>query len=140
MTVAKSKTPTQENVGIIQGVAQANILHYFDTLNAGEFDETAALFSTDGVMYPPFESDIVGQDAIAAYLNQEAQGLKAYPYKGTSETLEDDQIQIQVTGKAQTSWCSVNVAWLFILNQKQEITSVEIKLLASPEELLKLRR
>ncbi len=140
MTIAKYQAPTPENSVVIQGVSQVGILHYFETLNAGEFEQTAALFAPNGVMHPPFESGIVGQNAIATYLQQEAQGLKAYPSQGTSEILEDEQIKVQVTGKAHTSWCSVNVAWLFTLNQQQEITSVHIKLLASPEELLKLRR
>lgn len=124
----------------IEGIKELSILRYFETLNAGEFKATAALFAEDGVMHPPFESGIVGQDAIAAYLHQEAQDIKAYPHKGISQTWENDYIQVQVTGKAQTSWCGVNVMWLFILNQKQQITAATIKLLASPQELLALRR
>lgn len=123
----------------IEGITEACILHYFQTLNAGEFQATAALFADDGVMHPPFESDIVGPDAIAAYLQQEAQGIKADPRQGIVETLENDQIQVQVTGKAQTSWCGVNVLWLFILNQQKQIIDTKIKLLASPQELLSLR-
>lgn len=123
----------------IEGITEACILRYFQTLNAGEFQATAALFAEDGVMHPPFESDIVGSDAIANYLQQEAKGIKAYPRQGIVETLENDQIQIQVTGKAQTSWCGVNVLWLFILNQQQQIIDAKIKLLASPQELLALR-
>lgn len=123
----------------IEGITEACILHYFQTLNAGEFQATAALFAEDGVMHPPFESDIVGRDAIAAYLQQEAQGIKAYPRQGIVENLENGRIQIQVTGKAQTSWCGVNVLWLFILNQQQQIIDAKIKLLASPQELLALR-
>ncbi len=124
----------------IEGITETNVLNYFETLNAGEFEATAALFAVDGVMRPPFESDIVGTDAIAAYLKQESQNIKAYPNTGIAQTLENDTIQIQVTGKAQTSWCSVNVLWLFILNQQRQISYTKIKLLASPEELLSLRR
>ncbi|MEH2070138.1 MAG: nuclear transport factor 2 family protein [Nostoc sp.] len=124
----------------IEGITQTSVLRYFETLNAGEFDATAALFAEDGVMHPPLESDIVGCDAIAAYLKQEAQNIKAYPNTGISDTLEDGNIQVQVTGKAQTSWCGINVLWLFILNQQQQILYTRIKLLASPQELLSLRR
>jgi len=124
----------------IEGIKQVSILRYFETLNAGEFQATAGLFAEDGVMHPPFESGIVGPDAIATYLQQEAQDLKAYPQQGIAETLANNQIQVQVTGKAETSWCGVNVMWLFILNQKHQIIDAKIKLLASPQELLALRR
>ncbi|MBG1260908.1 nuclear transport factor 2 family protein [Nostoc sp. BAE] len=124
----------------IEGITETSILRYFETLNAGEFEATAALFAVDGVMRPPFESDIVGTDAIAAYLKQESQNIKAYPNTGIAEALENATIQVQVTGKAQTSWCSVNVLWLFILNQQRQISYTKIKLLASPQELLSLRR
>ncbi|MEC4814764.1 MAG: ketosteroid isomerase family protein [Scytonema sp. PMC 1069.18] len=124
----------------IEGVTEPTILHYFQTFNAGEFQKTAALFTDDGVMHPPFESDIVGRDEIIRYLEKEAQDVKAYPRQGIFETLEEEQIQFQVTGKAQTSWCGVNVLWLFILNQQRQILYTRVKLLASPQELLALRR
>ncbi|MFN6535851.1 MAG: nuclear transport factor 2 family protein [Nostoc sp. EkiNYC01] len=123
----------------IEGITETSVLRYFETLNTGEFEETAALFAKDGVMHPPLESDIVGCDAIAAYLKQEAQNIKAYPNTGISDTLENGNIQVQVTGKAQTSWCGVNVLWIFILNQQRQILYTRIKLLASPQELLSLR-
>ncbi|MCC5600196.1 ketosteroid isomerase family protein [Nostoc favosum] len=124
----------------IEGITETSVLRYFETLNAEEFEATAALFAEDGVMRPPFESDIVGTHAIAAYLKQECQNIKAYPNSGIAEALENATIQVQVTGKAQTSWCSVNVLWLFILNQQRQISYTKIKLLASPKELLSLRR
>ncbi|MBE9207270.1 nuclear transport factor 2 family protein [Nostoc sp. LEGE 06077] len=132
---------TAESIGEIKiaGISEPCILDYFATLNAGQFQQTASLFAEDGVMYAPFESGIVGTDAIANYLQQEAQGLTAYPQQGIIEHLENNQIQVQVTGKAQTSWCGVNVMWLFILNQHRKITYTKIKLLASPQELLALR-
>lgn len=124
----------------IEGIAESTILRYFQSLNAGDFDETASLFAVDGVMHPPFESGIVGGDAIADYLKKEAQGVKAEPVQGNCENLENEQIQVEVSGKAQTSWCGVNVLWLFILNQQRQIQFTKIKLLASPQELLNLRR
>ncbi|MFO5475419.1 MAG: ketosteroid isomerase family protein [Dolichospermum sp.] len=136
MTVAKFSPPRGLE---ISGVTEPTILNYFTTLNAGEFTQTAALFAEDGLMYPPFESAIIGQDAIATYLDKEAQDIKAYPQQGISENLPDDQTQIQVTGKAETSWCGVNVLWLFILNRNKQIIEAKIKLLASPQDLLCLR-
>ncbi len=147
MTAAEFMPPTQPSVATtanekfpIEGITEPTILRYFETLNAGEFDDTGALFAADGVMHPPFESGIVGADAIAAYLKQEAQDIKADPQQGIAENLENDQIQVQVSGKAQTSWCGVNVMWLFVLNQQRQIQFSKIKLLASPQELLNLRR
>ncbi|ALF54613.1 nuclear transport factor 2 [Nostoc piscinale CENA21] len=132
---------TAESLGGIQiaGITEPCILDYFASLNAGQFQQTAALFAEDGMMYPPFESGIVGKEAIAAYLQQEAQGIQAYPREGIIDNIENHSIQVQVTGKAQTSWCGVNVIWLFILNQQRQITYTKIKLLASPQELLALR-
>ncbi|MEH2027791.1 ketosteroid isomerase family protein [Nostoc sp.] len=141
MTSAEFISPAQFKEEFqIEGITETSVLRYFQTLNAGEFEATAALFAVDGVMRPPFESDIVGIAAIAAYLKQEGQNIQAYPNAGIAETLENGDIQVQVTGKAQTSWCSVNVLWLFILNQQRQIFYTRIKLLASPQELLSLRR
>ncbi len=126
---------------VIKGVREPNILRYFETINAGDFKNTAALFAVEGVMYPPFESGIIGPELILAYLNQEAQGMKLEPHEGVCQILDNKEvIQIQVTGKVQTSLFGVNVAWIFVLNQQHKITSVNIKLLASAQELLKLQR
>ncbi|GAX35500.1 YybH family protein [Nodularia sp. NIES-3585] len=147
MTDAESTQTNQRNVATInteefqiEGIIEPIILRYFETLNAGEFPATVALFADDGVMYPPFESGIVGKEAIALYLEQEAQNTKAFPRQGIVETLENEHIQFQVTGKAQTSWCGVNVTWFFILNRQRQIINAKIKLLGSPQELLALRR
>lgn len=123
----------------IEGITEPTVIRYFMTMNAGEFDATAALFAADGVMQPPFESQIIGREAIAAYLHQEAQGMQLAPTQGTTEIGADAQ-HLQITGKVQTSWCGVNVAWLFTLNQQGEILFTRIKLLASPQELINLRR
>jgi hypothetical protein len=133
-------TTTQADKFQIEGITEPVILRYYESLNAGEFDEVASLFASDGVMQPPFESGIVGQDAIANYLKQEAQGIKAEPCQGIAENLDNNQIEFQVSGKAQTTWCGVNVIWLFALNQQRQIQFTKIKLLASPQELLNLRR
>lgn len=140
MTSAEfTRSPSSEEFQI-EGITEPTILRYFLSLNAGEFEKTAEEFAVDGVMHPPFESGIVGRDAIVRYLQQEAQGIKATPREGVAETLDEEQIQFQVTGIAQTNWCGVNVLWLFILNQQRQIVYTKIKLLASPQELLSLRR
>jgi len=123
----------------IEGIDEPTVLRYFQTLNTGAFAETAALFAADGLMQPPFESVLVGSAAITAYLEQEAQGIRLQPNQGVVQPLEADQRQIQVSGKVQTSVIMVNVGWTFILNKQDQIISAKIKLLASPQELLKMR-
>ncbi|MCL1474729.1 ketosteroid isomerase family protein [Argonema antarcticum] len=124
----------------IEGVTEPVILGYFERLNAGDFEGTGALFAAEGAMLPPFESAVVGPDAIAAYLQQEAQGMQFYPREGIEQTLQDGYIQFQVSGKVQTPVFGVNVSWVLVLNPQRQIFSVTIKLLASAQELLKLRR
>jgi hypothetical protein len=124
----------------IEGITEPTVLRYFETLNAGDFETTAALFALDGALHAPFESAIVGPEKIATYLQQEAQGMKLEPRQGIAQTLDNEQLQVQVTGKVQTSWCGVNVSWLFVLSQEREILAATVKLLASPQELLNLRR
>ena len=147
MEAAESMPQTQPSVDApttvpltIEGIAEPTVIRYFETLNAGNLEATATLFAVDGAMHPPFESGIVGPDAIAAYLKQEAQGMKLQPRQGIAQTLDNEKIQFQVTGQVQTSWCGVNVSWLFILSQERKIISATVKLLASPQELLNLRR
>lgn len=125
---------------VIEGITQNRVLRYFQTLNASDFSATAALFAVDGELNPPFESPVVGHDAIATYLQQEATEMQMLPKQGTVEELENGYTQIQVKGKVKTPLFSVNVGWIFILNAQQEIAAATIKLLASPQELLSLRR
>ncbi len=144
MQTADSISLTNDAVAVnnvsIEGIEEPTILRYFETLNAGEFEQTAALFAAAGAMHPPFEAAVIGPDAIAAYLQAEAQGMQLFPREGIAEPLDDGQLKVQVGGKVQTPWFSVNVAWLFLLNAEREIASATIKLLASPQELLNLRR
>jgi hypothetical protein len=132
-------TNTQPSI-TIEGIEELAIASYFVTINQAEFEQTAALFSEAGELHAPFEKPIIGRKAIASYLTQEAKGMKLLPKKGISEPIEDGIKSINVIGKVKTSLFSVNVAWHFYLNQNQQITTATIKLLASPPELLKLKR
>lgn len=125
---------------VIEGITDAVVLRYFETMNAGDYDATASLFAETGKMQPPFENLIVGREAIASYLKAEARGMQLSPKKGISEMLDDHQTQVQVSGKVQTPVFGVNVSWIFVLSPEQEILFTKIKLLASPQELLSLRR
>lgn len=131
-------TPTLEDR--ITGVAEPAVLDYFISLNAGNYHATAALFSPDGVLNPPFEEPVVGREAIAAYLQAEAAGMQLHPHQGSVVFLEANGVAVQVKGKVQTSLFTVNVGWQFILNAQGKINSATINLLASLEELLPLRR
>lgn len=124
----------------IEGITEPTILNYFTLLNAGDFAAVGPLFASDGALHPPFESPIVGPEAISTYLQAEAQGFIMQPRQGTIESLEDGTREVQVGGRVQTPFFSVNVAWRFILNAESEILLVKIKLLASPKELLNLRQ
>ncbi|MEO0839774.1 MAG: ketosteroid isomerase family protein [Cyanobacteria bacterium J06643_5] len=134
-----SAVQSKESIDI-QGINEPTIQHYFHSLNANDYEKTASLFAENGVMHPPFESGITGRDAILNYLNKEAIDIKAYPRECVSEILEDNQTQIKVAGKVETPWFGVNVSWLFLLNENCQILDVKIKLLASPQELLSLRK
>ena len=123
----------------IAGITKPTVLRYFETLNAGDFDATANLFAEDGVLNAPFEEPIMGSSLIATYLKTEARGMQLEPQQGVSEILEDGNVEVQVSGRVQTSAFGINVAWLFLLNSDQKLLSVTVKLLASPQELLNLR-
>lgn len=132
--------------GLTDSEIEPVISRYFETLNAGDFQSTAALFAIDGKLYPPMENAIVGREAIEAYLSAEAKGMQLIPLE-RSITQETDQTrcqaegqsEYQVAGKVQTPFFSVNVAWKFILNDRAKIVSVKVKLLAALEELINLK-
>jgi Nuclear transport factor 2 (NTF2) domain len=124
----------------IEGISEPTIVEYFETLNSGDFEKTSALFALDGAMKPPFESAIIGRAAIAHYLQTEARGMTLQPRQGTTQVLEDGCTEVQVSGKVLTQMFGVNVSWQFVVNSDPKILFAKIKLLASPQELLKLRR
>ncbi|BAU65764.1 water-soluble carotenoid protein [Stanieria sp. NIES-3757] len=124
----------------IAGITKPAIFDYFNTINQEEFIETANLFTENGVLFAPFESPLEGREAIASYLAKEAKGMKLEPQHVISENLADNEENfelIKVTGKVHTSLFSVNVRWEFTINSNQQLEAVKIKLLASPQELLK---
>lgn len=123
----------------IAGLTKPAVQRYFETFNAGDFEATANLFAEDGVLHAPFEEPIVGKSSIASYLKTEARGMHLAPQQSVNKILQDSTVEIQVSGRVQTPAFSINVGWVFLLNFQQEILSVTVKLLASPQELLTLR-
>lgn len=125
--------------GSIAGIDEPTILQYFTYLNSGEFEAVSLLFAVDGVLQPPFEERVLGREAIATYLEREARGFLLQPQRGNSVAFENGDTELELIGKVQTPWFSVSVRWRFILSPMKEICLVEVKLLASLEELLPLR-
>ncbi len=131
-------TDTKEQPLTIEGIEESAIVNYFATINREEFELTAELFAEAGELLAPFEKPIIGKSAIASYLTKEAKGMQLLPKQGEKIT-KDELEQIKVRGKVKTPLFSVNVAWYFSLNAQQQITQVQIELLASPQELLGLQ-
>lgn len=123
----------------IVGLTKLGVQRYFENFNAGDFEATANLFAENGVLHAPFEEPIIGKSSIASYLKTEARGMYLEPQQSVSKILEDGTVEIQVSGRVQTPAFGINVGWIFMLNFQQEILSVTVKLLASPQELLTLR-
>ncbi len=126
----------------IQGIHEPVIDKYFARLNNGEFIATAELFAAQGCLNPPFDKQLQGREAIAQYLAKEAIGIGFFPEYGeivtigTAPTLNGDRIQYQIQGKVEMNWFTVNISWSIQLNAAKEITLLEVKLLASLDDLL----
>ncbi len=128
----------------IEGVTQPTVLKYIEAMNTDDVETAVALFAEDGALQPPFQKPLVGREAIATYLRDEGQGLTMKPKQGISEPAEDGYTQHKVTGTVETPWfggnVGMNIAWRFLLDPQGKIFFVAIDLLASPKELLNLRR
>ena len=140
-----NKTLPQTSTAI-DNIHQQIINSYFSHLNDRNFEEVANLFSLQGSLHPPFEKGICGRAAIRRYLEAEATGIQAFPQSINVQSNpagyisnEDSQISYQVMGYVKTSFFTINVGWLIQLNSEQEIVSVEVKLLADLQELLRLK-
>ncbi len=145
--VPESRTIDLDTSIDIDGIYENTISKYFIRLNNGEFIETAQLFAEQGCLNPPFEKSIVGREAIARYLEKEAKGMNFCPERGEilpkvggAALLENsDRTQYQLQGKVKTNFFTVNVSWSIELNANNEIMAVDVKLLASINELLSFR-
>jgi hypothetical protein len=113
---------------------------YFQGFNSENYDAVASLFHAEGVLRPPFEEGIVGPEAILAYLQREAKGMKATPLEAEVTSQEEGQRQVVVQGKVKALVFMVNVRWTFILNEDDAIMDAHIKLLASLQELMQMNQ
>ncbi len=114
------------------------IRSYFSTINQGQFELTAALFSDQGQLVPPFDSPVTGPQAIANYLKQEAVDMRFQPRSATSQVLPNGKTDVEVRGQVSTSLFKVNVVWNFLLSSQGKIALVKVNLIASMQELLRI--
>lgn len=117
---------------------------YFRSFNENQFEQTAALFSEEGALVPPFDPPAIGHQAILDYLEKEASKITAFPEQWETQAAEADTWHTTVAGKVNAIVFKVNIAWYFTIRSTDneagaEIERVRIKLLASPAELLGLR-
>jgi len=124
----------------IEDIKSQTICNYFLRLNENNFEGFAALFSPDGLLFPPFESAIVGRDAVSQYLQTTGIEVEAFPQSGTVQPGSDGVTVYQISGNVKTSYFTVNVVWTIELNPEQQIVSAKIKLLATLQDLLHLKR
>ncbi|MEM6451432.1 MAG: ketosteroid isomerase family protein [Cyanobacteria bacterium P01_D01_bin.105] len=115
------------------------VLRYFHSFNLGEYSQVASLFTEQGILYPPFEPPVVGPKKIADYLDKEADGMQVSLLSAKAEPLEQGRSQVDVTGKVTALVFKVNVTWRFELTSQHQIESVKVDLVATLEELLKIR-
>lgn len=136
---------TKPSLGLSGLDAETQLIgQYFALFNLGKFQQAAQLFEENGQLYPPFESPVVGPEAIATYLIEEADGMQAEPLSAEVlssdvEASDKDGIQIKVWGQVKAMVFQVKVAWEFHLTEHHKIQSVRVNLLASLGELLDLR-
>ena len=111
---------------------------YFRSFNAGDFEQTASLFTADGMLQAPFEEPIVGRSEIIRYLQDEAHGMEATP-QFVQTTINQEGCEVVVKGRVKAMIFHVNVAWTFQINQLARIQMVEVELLASLKDLVQFR-
>lgn len=122
----------------IQGISDQTIYEYFTRLNNGEFVATAELFTEQGCLTPPFDQPIQGRSAIAEYLEKEAKEIASYPKWG--EKLKQGLLnEYRIQGTVAISQFVFDMEWFIQLNSAQEIIMLEVKLIASLEDLLNFR-
>ncbi|NEQ98620.1 MAG: nuclear transport factor 2 family protein [Cyanothece sp. SIO2G6] len=112
---------------------------YLTRFNQGDYGAVADLFAAEGALVPPFETPVVGRDAIASYLQQEADGMVVN--SPTIISLKGDGVGgywVRVRGRVTALVFEVSLAWQFSLSPQYEIEQVKIELLASLEELIGL--
>jgi hypothetical protein len=120
-------------------IQEAVIYDYFLKLNQGDFSGVCQLFTEGGCLYAPLKGGICGRKAIYDYLQLEAREMIAVPQSGFVESSPDGCSKYHLRGKVQTRLFTVNVGWTIELNDKKEIVTVIVTLLAELQELFGLQ-
>ncbi len=119
----------------IQGISDPIIYEYFTKLNNAKFTEVVELFSEQGCLTPPFDKLLQGKGEILQYLEKEAKEIKSYPEQGET-TQKGSLTGYQIQGTVEISGFVFNMEWFIQLNSDQKIMIVEVKIVASLEDLL----
>lgn len=119
----------------IQGISDSIIYEYFTRLNNAEFTAVIELFSEQGCLTPPFDKSLQGKGEILQYLEKEAKEIKSYPEQGET-TQKGSLTGYQIQGTVEISGFVFNMEWFIQLNSDQKIMVVEVKIVASLEDLL----
>jgi len=127
--------PTQITV---EGITETTV-SYFKAMNADDFETALALFTP--ALQPPFQKPIVGREAIASYMCQHKDSIlcrsRAYQrlYQMALSRLKSRSPNSLVRCQRWDEHC------VAVLTKSQgKIFFVAIDMLASPQELLSLRR
>ena len=136
MTTIDTVTPQLEEVLSRQADV---VLRYFTLFNLGKHRQVANLFAAEGILYPPFEPAVVGIEKIANYLSREAEGMVVSLLGADTHPVENNRLQIDVRGSVTALVFKVNVVWCFVVTAGGQIESVKVDLMATLEELLRLR-
>ena len=118
--------------------SEATVYRYFDSFNRQDFSTTVALFAPEGALLAPFEQPLEGPEPILAYLEKEAKGMEAAP-KSLEVTTTPEGRMVVVKGSVKAIVFNVNVAWTFWLDSCDRIQQVQVKLLASLQELMQFQ-
>lgn len=117
---------------------------YFTGFNRADYDGIAALFAPEGVLVAPFTAPVIGPAAIRDYLRAEAVQMQAVPLaiETVAPAAGGDRTAV-IHGRVKARLFTVNVRWTFVLSvvaATDRIQSVEVRLLASLQDLLHLDR
>ncbi|MGK7889717.1 MAG: ketosteroid isomerase family protein [Leptolyngbyaceae cyanobacterium] len=138
--LAEATVSASDPTSVCEARALSTVDQYFAQFNQGHYETIADLFAADGQMLPPFEAPVVGREAIASYLAQEADGMIVEnPTITALETTESGGSHLEVRGHVTMLVFKVRVRWQFKLSPQHQIDQVSIELLASLEELLAIR-
>ena len=68
-------------------------------MNANDFEAAVNLFAPNDALQSPFQKPIVDREAILGYLQEECQGLKLIPERGTIKSIDEGYTSIKLAGK-----------------------------------------